>query len=72
MASIGLPVIRVAQQASAIYYFYQDPRTQKKHAFWTDAAGGEVFWCSGVSSGARRIAESFTAAGLFTNDERHP
>ena len=70
MASIGLPVVRVEQRDNGTYYFYDDPKTKKEYAFWTHAANGEVFWYSGLSSSARKIAERFTAAGLFANDER--
>jgi hypothetical protein len=70
MASIGLPVVRIEQRDDGTYYFYEDPKTKKEHAFWTCIAGEGIFWCSGLSSSARQIAERFTAAGLFTKDER--
>lgn len=69
MASIGLPVVRVEQRDNGTYYFYEDPKTKKEHAFWTYVASGGVFWCCGLSSCARQIAERFTSAGLFANDE---
>ncbi len=70
MISLGLPVIRVEQRDNGIYYSYEDPKSKKEHAFWTYVDDGEVYWCSGLSSGAKKIAEGFTRAGLFASDER--
>lgn len=67
MISVGLPIIRMEQRENKTHYFYEDPKSKRECSFWTQAEHGQVFWCCGLSSSAKKIAEEFTAAGLFAN-----
>jgi len=70
MTAIGLPVTRIEQRDNRTHYFYEDSGCKRERSFWTHAQSGELFWCCGVGSTAKQIAEGFSAAGLFANHER--
>src|SRR6187549_2464125 len=63
MIAIGLPVTRIEQRDNGTHYFYDDPESKRESFFWTHAECGDVYWLSGLSSSARKIAEGFASAG---------
>ena len=68
MTSLDLPVIRVEQRENGTHYFYEDPKSKREVYFWTHEKGAETFWMSGLSETAKKIADGFSAAGLFANE----
>ena len=68
MTSLGFPLKRVEQRENGTCYFYEGPKSKLELAFWTHENGTGVFWFSGLSPSAKKIAEGFSAAGLFEND----
>jgi len=68
MTALGFPVTRVEQRDNGTHYFYENPNTKREFFFSTNEKGAKTFWSSGLSSSARKIAEGFSAAGLFEND----
>jgi hypothetical protein len=66
MASLGFPVRRIEERDNGKYYLYEDPeRPKKEYAFWTTVHDSKLFWYSGLSRSATKIAEGFSSAGLF-------
>ena len=69
MTSLGFPVTRVEERDNGTYYFYKDPKKKKEFAFWTATHDSELFWYSGLSPSAKKIAEGFSMAGLFADEK---
>lgn len=69
MTSLGLPVTRVEKTQYGMRYFYKDPRRNKEFAFTTYWRIHGLFWHCGVSPSAMKIAEGFSAAGLFVDED---
>jgi hypothetical protein len=68
MTSLGFPITRVEQRDNGRHYFYEEPKSHREFFFWTNEQGAEAFWLSGLSSCGRKIADGFSAAGLFVNE----